>query len=197
MIAEMLSGWVTGIITALHYPGIFLLMAGESACLPIPSEVVLPFAGYGVFLGTFDLVTVILVATLGQLFGALVAYYAGAWGGRTFVVKYSRIFDHGRLETAERWFEKWGSKAIFASRLVPIVRTFIAFPAGVAKMDVRKFALYTFAGSLPWTAALVYAGFLLGPYWQDMIKFFGQLDIIVIAVIIIALVYLIRKRRYR
>jgi len=195
MIAELLSGWITAIITASGYAGVFLLMAGESACLPVPSEVVLPFAGYVAFQGNFDLITVILISTFGQLFGALAAYYAGVLGGRVFVVKYSRIFDHGHLETAERWFEKWGAKAVFVSRLVPIVRTFIAFPAGLAKMDVKKFALYTFAGSLPWTAALVYAGFWLGPYWDNMFKFFGQLDIAVIAIIIIVLAYFVRKRR--
>jgi membrane protein DedA with SNARE-associated domain len=195
MIAELLSGWITAIITASGYAGVFLLMAGESACLPVPSEVVLPFAGYVAFQGNFDLVTVILISTLGQLFGALAAYYAGALGGRPFVAKYSRIFDHSHLETAERWFEKWGSKAIFVSRLVPIVRTFIAFPAGLAKMDVKKFALYTFAGSLPWTAALVYAGFQLGPYWEDIIKFFGELDIVVVFSIIVVLGYFVIKRK--
>lgn len=195
MIAELLSDTITGLIAALHYPGIFLLMAGESACLPIPSEVVLPFAGYVAFQGDLELITVILVATCGQLFGALVAYYAGAWGGRTFVAKYGRMLNHKRLETAERWFERWGGKAIFASRMMPIVRTFISFPAGLAKMDVKKFALYTFIGSLPFTAVLTYAGFWLGPYWKDIIGFFGELDILVVAAIIIVLVYFLRKRR--
>jgi len=192
MIAELLSQWVTSIISALGYPGIFFLMAGESACLPIPSEVVLPFAGYIIYQGGLDMTAVIIIATLGQVFGALAAYYAGAKGGRPFVEKFGKyaLLDHGHLEIAERWFDKWGSKAIFFSRLLPIIRTFIAFPAGLAKMDVKKFTLYTFLGSLPWTAALIYLGFYLGPYWQDIFSFFGEIDIIVIVAIVLAFAYL-------
>jgi len=195
MLAELLSSWVTGIITASGYLGVFLLMAGESACLPIPSEVVLPFAGYVAFQGSFDLVIAVLVATFGQLFGALVAYYVGAWGGRPLVEKYARILDHGHLQTAERWFEKWGDKAVFISRLTPIVRTFIAFPAGLARMDLKKFALYTFVGSLIWTAVLTYVGYYLGPYWKDIVGIFDKLDIAVVMIFIIAIIYLWRKRR--
>jgi len=195
VIAELLSNWITGIITVSGYLGVFLMMSGESACLPIPSEVVLPFAGYIAFQGGFDLVAVILVATIGQLFGSLAAYYAGVKGGRPFIEKYVKFLDHGHLATAEQWFEKWGNKAVFISRLVPVVRTFIAFPAGLAKMDVKKFTLYTFVGSLPWTAALVYVGFWMGPFWTDILKFFGELDIAVVALIIIAIVYIWRKRK--
>jgi membrane protein DedA with SNARE-associated domain len=195
MIAELLSGWITTTISALGYPGIFLLMAGESACLPIPSEVVLPFAGYVSFQGGFDLITTILIATAGQVFGALIAYYAGAWGGRPLVEKYLKFLDSKHLATAERWFQKWGSKAIFISRLTPIIRTFIAFPAGLAKMDVKKFVLYTFAGSLPFTAVLTYAGYALGPYWTDLIKFFNELDLLVIIVIVMLFAYLFTRKR--
>jgi len=197
VIAELLSGIITNIILALGYPGIFLLMAGESAALPVPSEVVLPFAGYGVFLGNFDMVAVILVATFGQLLGAMAAYYGARLGGRPFVEKYGRyaMLDHGHLKTTEEWFKKYGSKAVFVSRLLPIVRTFIPLPAGLAKMDAKKYALCTFAGSLPWTAALVYAGYTLGPYWTDILKFFGELDLLVIAAIIIVLAYFWKKRR--
>ena len=197
VIAELLSDTITGIILTLGYPGIFLLMAGESAALPIPSEVVLPFAGYGVFLGNFDMVAVILVATFGQLLGAMAAYYGARLGGRPFVEKYGRyaMLDHGHLKTTEEWFKKYGSKAVFVSRLLPIVRTFIPLPAGLAKMDAKKYALCTFAGSLPWTAVLVYAGYTLGPYWTDILMFFGQLDLLVIAAIIIVLAYFWKKRR--
>ena len=197
VIAELLSDTITGLILSFGYPGIFLLMAGESAALPIPSEVVLPFAGYGVFLGNFDMAAVILIATVGQLFGALAAYYGARLGGRPFVEKYGKyaMIDGGHLKMTEEWFKKHGAKTVFVSRLLPIVRTFIPLPAGLAKMDVKKYAFYTFAGSLPWTAALVYAGFWLGPYWKDLIMFFGELDIIIIAIIIIALVYFVRKRK--
>ncbi|MEM5804411.1 MAG: DedA family protein [Candidatus Aenigmatarchaeota archaeon] len=196
MIAELLSDWIISVITALGYPGIFFLMAGESACLPIPSEVVLPFAGYITYQGTFDMAAVIIVATLGQVLGSLAAYYAGAKGGRPLIEKYGRyaLLDNGHLRTAEAWFERWGAKAIFIGRLVPIVRTFIAFPAGLAKMNVKKFTLYTLMGSLPFTTAVTYIGFYLGPYWEDILGFFGEIDIAVIAAIIMAAAYLLYRK---
>jgi membrane protein DedA with SNARE-associated domain len=197
MIARLLSGWITGVITALGYPGVFFLMAGESACLPIPSEVVLPFAGYVAYRGNFDLVTVVLVATVGQVAGAVAAYYVGALGGRPLVVRYGKyvLLDSAHLAMADRWFERWGSKAIFASRLLPIIRTFIAFPAGVAKMDIRRFIVYTFVGSLPWTFALTFLGYKLGPHWEDILRFFERMDVVVAAVIVAGILYLILRAR--
>lgn len=197
MIARLLSDWIVGVISGMGYPGLFLLMAGESACLPIPSEVVLPFAGYIAFKGDFNQVAVVLIATVGQVFGALVAYYVGALGGRPLVVKYGRyiLLDTAHLETADRWFDRWGSRAIFATRLLPIVRTFIAFPAGVAKMDVKKFVLYTFLGSLPWTAVLTYTGYALGPHWERILKFFEKMDVVVALVILAGIAYLVRRAR--
>ena len=195
MIARLLSDWIVGVISGMGYPGVFLLMAGESACLPIPSEVVLPFAGYISFRGEFNQVAVILVATFGQVAGALVAYYVGAFGGRPLVVRYGKyvLMDTAHLDAADRWFDRWGSRAIFATRLVPIVRTFIAFPAGVARMEVRKFLLYTFLGSLPWTAVLTYTGYALGPHWDRILKFFEKLDIVVALVILAGIAYLVRR----
>jgi len=195
LIARLLSDWIVGVISGMGYPGVFLLMAGESACLPIPSEVVLPFAGYISFRGEFNQVAVILVATFGQVAGALVAYYVGAFGGRPLVVRYGKyvLMDTAHLDAADRWFDRWGSRAIFATRLVPIVRTFIAFPAGVARMEVRKFLLYTFLGSLPWTAVLTYTGYALGPHWDRILKFFEKLDIVVALVILAGIAYLVRR----
>jgi membrane protein DedA with SNARE-associated domain len=197
VIARLLSGWIESAISAMGYPGVFLLMAGESACLPIPSEVVLPFAGYVAFQGGFGLVTVVLVATAGQVAGALAAYYVGAFGGRPLVLRYGRyvLLDTAHLEMAERWFDRWGGKAIFTSRLLPIVRTFIAFPAGVARMDVKRFIAYTFAGSLPWTFALTYVGYRLGPHWKTILAFFEKMDVVVAAVIVAGIVYLVVRAR--
>lgn len=197
MIARLLSDWITGVITALGYPGVFFLMAGESACLPIPSEVVLPFAGYVAYRGSFGLVAVVLVGTVGQVAGAIAAYYVGALGGRPLVVKYGKyiLLDSAHLAIADKWFERWGSRAIFVSRLLPIVRTFIAFPAGVAKMDLKRFVLYTFVGSLPWTFALTFLGYKLGPHWENMIKFFEKMDAVVAVVIVAGIVYLVLRAR--
>lgn len=197
MIARLLSDWITTVITTLGYPGVFFLMAGESACLPIPSEVVLPFAGYVAYRGSFDLTAIVLIATVGQVAGAVAAYYVGAFGGRPLVVRYGKyvLLDSAHLATADRWFDRWGSKAIFASRLLPIVRTFIAFPAGVAKMDIKRFILYTFVGSLPWTFALTFLGYKLGPHWENILKFFEKMDIVVAAVIAAGIVYLVLRAR--
>jgi len=196
MIAELLSAWITAAITAAGYAGIFLLMAGESAALPIPSEVVLPFSGFLAFQGVFDFWTIVAVATVGQLAGALLAYYIGMRGGRPLVLKYT-TFDHGHLDAAERWFARWGPTAVLTSRFLPIIRTFISLPAGMARMDIRKFSLYTFFGSLPWTAVLTYVGVWLGPNWNDIIVFFDGLDVLIVAAIALYIAYIIYKRRRR
>jgi len=197
MIARLLSDWIVSVISALGYPGVFFLMAGESACLPIPSEVVLPFAGYIAYQGGFDLALVVGLGTLGQVLGAVAAYYVGAAGGRPLVLRYGKyvLLDKDHLEMADRWFERWGSRAIFASRLLPIVRTFIAFPAGVARMEIKRFVVYTLVGSLPWTFALTFLGYKLGPHWENILKFFEKMDVVVAALIVAAIVYLVFKAR--
>jgi membrane protein DedA with SNARE-associated domain len=197
MIARLLSGWIVSVISALGYPGVFFLMAGESACLPIPSEVVLPFAGYIAYRGEFDLALVTAVGTLGQVLGAVAAYYVGALGGRPLVLRYGKyvLLDKDHLDTADRWFARWGSKAIFVSRLMPIVRTFIAFPAGVARMGIKRFVIYTLVGSLPWTFALTFLGYKLGPHWEDILKFFEKMDVVVAALIVAGIAYLVIRAR--
>ena len=197
MIARLLSNWIVSVISGLGYPGVFFLMAGESACIPIPSEVVMPFAGYIAYQGHFDFGLVVIIGTLGQVLGAVVAYYVGAIGGRPLVLSYGKyvLLDRDHLDTADRWFAKWGSKAIFVSRLLPIVRTFIAFPAGVARMDIKRFVVYTLVGSLPWTFALTYLGYRLGPHWEEILKFFERMDVVVAALIVAGIVYLVVRAR--
>jgi membrane protein DedA with SNARE-associated domain len=167
-----------GVIAATGYGGIVLLMAIESACLPLPSEVIMPFSGYLVSTGRFSLNLVALAGAFGCLLGSLVAYYVGASGGRWVVERYGHyllIAPH-ELEAAERFFARWGPAAVFLSRLLPIIRTFIAFPAGVARMKLVPFALYTLAGSYLWCFGLAYIGMLLGAHWPAIGPYFHRFD---------------------
>ncbi|MBU5557909.1 MAG: DedA family protein [Candidatus Aenigmatarchaeota archaeon] len=194
---EILIEWIVSAIAAIGYPGLFLLMAGESAVLPIPSEIVLPFTGYLVWTGRFEFWIAIAVAVAGQLSGSLLAYFIGLRGGRAAVLKYGHyiFLSHRHLEQAERWFEKWGSGAVFASRLLPAIRTVAPLPAGVAKMDVKKFVFWTIMGSIPWTIALTWAGFVLGQSWQAIMTVVRMFEIpIIILAVIVVVVWLWRER---
>jgi len=187
-------------IAFMGYPGIVGLMALESACFPIPSEVVMPFAGWLVFNGTMDLLVVTLAGTIGCTIGSILAYYVGLKGGRPLVCRYGRylLMNEKHLDSAERWFKKYGDYAIFFSRLLPIVRTFISLPAGIARMRFGRFVLLSFAGSLPWCFALTYAGFALGDGWHEIGEFLEGFDLlVVVGIVIIAIWYIwtVRKRK--
>jgi len=167
-IIELLSIFIVATISRLGYTGVVLLMAIESACIPLPSEIIMPFSGYLVYTGRFNLWLVGVAGAFGCVVGSLVAYWAGAYGGRPLMEKYGRYLLVSRhdLDLADRWFERFGEVIVFASRLLPAIRTFIAFPAGVARMNLKKFAIYTFAGSLPWCIGLAYVGQRLGEKWD-------------------------------
>src|SRR5436189_1458530 len=165
---EILSGIIVAIISTLGYSGIVLLMAIESACIPLPSEIIMPFSGYLVSTGQMNLWLVALAGAVGCVLGSLVAYWVGMKGGRPLIEKYGRyvLISHHDLDLADRWFARFGEIIVFASRLLPAVRTFIAFPAGVARMNLKRFVIYTFAGSLPWCLGLAYVGQKLGEQWE-------------------------------
>src|SRR5689334_22345976 len=150
-IITILSGFIVATISTLGYAGVVLLMAVESACIPLPSEVIMPFSGYLVYTGRFNLWAVGVAGALGCVVGSWVAYFVGAYGGRRVIEKYGRyvLISRHDLDLADRWFASYGEVIVFASRLLPVVRTFIAFPAGVARMNLTRFTLYTFLGSLP------------------------------------------------
>jgi membrane protein DedA with SNARE-associated domain len=181
MIDRILSGLsalIISTIAALGYGGVVLMMAIESACIPLPSEVIMPFSGSLVASGRFTLGMVALAGAIGCLIGSYAAYFVGASGGRRFLERYGRwvlIAPH-ELETADRFFERWGSPAVFISRLLPVVRTFIAFPAGVARMRLVPFTIYTLAGSYIWCWVLAYAGFKLGQHWKELGPYFHRFD---------------------
>ena len=167
-ILEILSAFIVGTISLLGYSGIVLLMAIESACIPLPSEIIMPFSGYLVSKGEMNLWLVGLAGAVGCVLGSMVAYWVGMYGGRPLIERYGRyiLISHHDLDLADRWFKKYGEIIVFASRLLPAIRTFIAFPAGVARMNIPKFIIYTFAGSLPWCLGLAYVGQKLGEQWD-------------------------------
>lgn len=170
-------------------------MAVESACVPLPSEIIMPFSGYLVYLGRFDIWLVSLAGAFGCVVGSVIAYWAGMFGGRPFVEKYGKyiLISHHDIDLADRWFLKYGNFAVFFSRLLPIVRTFISLPAGIARVNFPKFIVYTFAGSLPWCYALALFGFKLGENWESIKYYFHKFDIVVGIVIILAAVFWIRR----
>jgi membrane protein DedA with SNARE-associated domain len=173
-----LSALIIASISALGYGGVVLMMAIESACIPLPSEVIMPFSGSLVASGRFNLNLVAIAGAVGCLLGSYVAYFVGAYGGRRFLERYGRwvlIAPH-ELAAADRFFDRWGSPAVFLSRMLPVVRTFIAFPAGVARMRLMPFTIYTLAGSYIWCLALAYAGFKLGQHWKELGPYFHRFD---------------------
>lgn len=183
-IIEILSGFIVATISLMGYSGVVLLMAIESACIPLPSEIIMPFAGYLVSTGQMNLWLVGVAGAVGCVLGSMVAYWAGMYGGRPFVEKYGRyvLVSRHDLDMADRWFANYGEIIIFVSRLLPAIRTFIAFPAGVARMNVKRFIIYTFAGSLPWCLGLAYIGQLLGEKWNkdDTLKtWFHRFDFVI------------------
>jgi membrane protein DedA with SNARE-associated domain len=189
-IDEIVIPFLQQLYGALGYLGVGLAMAIESAMIPLPSELILPFAGFMVSDPTqiepitgqpWNFWIVVIVATIGNTCGSLVAYAIGAWGGRPFLERYGRyllIRDH-EIEAADRFFEKYGAATVFFGRLLPIVRTFISFPAGVTRMPIGKFIVYSTAGALPWSIALVYAGMILGANWVEIREALKPFDLLI------------------
>jgi membrane protein DedA with SNARE-associated domain len=167
-VIEALAVFTTGAISALGYGGVVLLMGIESACIPLPSEIIMPFAGYLVFTGRFTLHGAALAGAIGCIVGSIPAYYLGQYGGRPLIERYGKyvLVSRHELDLADRLFARWGQWVVLAGRLLPVIRTFIAFPAGVARMNMTKFILFTFVGSYPWCYALAWVGMKLGEQWD-------------------------------
>jgi membrane protein DedA with SNARE-associated domain len=175
---------------ALGYLGVFIAMSIESAMIPLPSELILPFAGFLVSdPSQIEPITgqpwsywiAVIVATIGNTTGSLIAYGIGVYGGRPFLERYGKyiLIRHHEIEIAEHWFARWGSPTVFFSRMLPIVRTFISFPAGVARMPLGKFVLYSTLGALPWSMALVWAGVQLGENWEQIRHALEPFDLVI------------------
>lgn len=181
----------------LGYVGIALGMALESACIPIPSELIFGFAGYLVYLGQLDFTLSVTAGVVGGLLGSIAAYVIGYYGGPSLVAKYGRYFllSQRNVDRAQRWFDRYGIKATFFSRLLPVIRTFISLPAGFAQVNFSKFVLYTILGSIPWTIALIYAGMLLGENWQTLHSIGHQASLVVAGGLLVIAIYYYRKNR--
>ena len=194
--SEKIIALLVSAITAGGYPAVILLMAIQSACIPIPSEVIMPLAGWALAHSQMDLILLATVASLASNLGSIPAYWAGARGGRPMVERYGSyvLLSRHDLDRVDHFFDRFGSLAVLLGRMLPIIRTFIAFPAGVAKMNLWKFHIYTFIGSWPWCYALAYIGMKLGATWDTNPRFkeaFHRFHLAVEAVLIAAFLWFI------
>jgi membrane protein DedA with SNARE-associated domain len=203
-VISWLASWIVEIISAAGYVGVAILMAIESACIPLPSEVIMPFAGYLVSVGKFSLLGAATAGALGCNIGSTVAYYVAASGGRAAFERWGKyvLVSHADLERADRFFARYGSATVFFGRLLPVVRTFIAFPAGMARMPMLKFQIYTFIGSWPWCFALAYIGYVLGARWNSdptFRKLFHDFDAVIVVAVLAGFAWFVwshwRERR--
>ncbi|MBU0637018.1 MAG: DedA family protein [Patescibacteria group bacterium] len=195
IIISVVTNFIINGISSLGYVGIGVMMAIESACIPLPSEIIMPFAGFLVTQGRFGLMEVAFAGALGCVVGSVITYAIGIWRGRDFIEKYGKyiFISHHDLDIADKFFNKHGSNAIFLSRLLPVIRTFISLPAGIARMNFNKFIIYTFLGSLPWCFALAYVGKKLGDHWNTLGVYFHRFDIIIVLVIIAMAIWHIKR----
>jgi len=187
--------FIKSVIVATGYGGIALLMAIESACIPLPSELIMPFAGYLVYEGTLKLLWTATAGAIGCNLGSLVAYEIGCYGGRPLVEKYGGwiLLSRRELDWADRFFLRWGYLAVLIARLLPVIRTFIALPAGIARMPRARFHIYTFIGSWPWCFGLAWLGLKLGENWRELGKYFHQFDLIIGLVLAVAIIWFVRS----
>jgi membrane protein DedA with SNARE-associated domain len=198
-ITDPLVNFATNVVGDLGLPGIFILMVLESACIPIPSEATMLFAGFNVDRGEYSLLAATLVASLANVVGSWIAYAVGYYGRVDLIEKHGhRLFIRKHhLEVADRWFERYGDATVFFSRLLPIVRTFISLPAGVAKMPFWRFTVLTFVGCVPWMFMLTFIGMKVGERWESWKDSLHYVDYAVAAAIVIGIAYLLVQRRRR
>jgi len=198
-IIAALASFIIAVISWGGYTGIVILMAIESACIPLPSEIIMPFAGYLVSTGRFDLYMAATAGAIGCNVGSIFAYELGKRGGRAVVDRWGRYFlmSHGDLDRAERFFARWGDLTVLICRLLPAIRSFIAFPAGVARMPLFRFHLYTFIGSWPWCYGLAWVGMKLGDQWRTDPRLSGilhKLDFVIVGLIVAGGVWFVWHR---
>jgi len=195
-IIEQLVVFTTAVISAMGYGGIVLLMAIESACIPLPSEIIMPFAGYLVFRGEMTLQGAAIAGAVGCVVGSIPAYYLGKWGGRPLIERYGRylLISRREIDLADRLFQRHGQWVVLAGRLLPVIRTFIAFPAGVSRMPMARFIVYTLVGSYPWCLALAWVGVKLGKAWHTDPRFreiYHRFEVFIFGAILLAVVWFI------
>ncbi|MEC9290149.1 MAG: DedA family protein [Chloroflexota bacterium] len=191
---------ITNVYDAMGWPGVVFLMGVESAAIPFPSELIMPLSGWLLIEAKGDSAWMVLLAgfygALGNLLGSWVAYWISYKAGRTLLEKYGRyvLITQHEVDRAEEWFRKYGELAVFASRMLPVVRTFISVPAGIARMNFWRFSFYTFVGSYPWSLGLAYGGFKLGENWEDMRQVMRPFDFPIAGIIAVAVAWFIYHR---
>jgi membrane protein DedA with SNARE-associated domain len=196
-ITDPLVNAAVDVVDALGLPGVFVLMLLESACIPVPSEATMLFAGFNVSRGEYSLIAAVLVGTGANLVGSWIAYAIGYYGRIDILEKHGRKLHikPSHLAWADRWFERHGAATVFFTRMLPIVRTFISLPAGVARMPFWRFSLLTFLGCLPWVFLLTFIGKQVGERWEDWKDHLHYVDYAVAITIVAGIVYLIVKQR--
>ncbi len=196
---EILAHYIITFIHSTSYFGIFVLMTLESALIPIPSEVTMPFSGFLASTGVLSVWPIIIVGTIANLVGSLIAYYIGYLLEETVLLKIIKkygkfiLISEHEYQRADKWFKKYGDKIIFISRLLPGIRTIISLPAGMFEMDIKKFVIYTTAGCLIWSTILTYAGFYLGENWQSLEGIYRKFEIIIVVLVAVAVIYYLEK----
>ncbi len=193
---QSIIDWLVNVISVLGYPGVFISVFLESFIAPIPSEIILPFSGFVASLGSMNIYFVILVATIAAYLGSLPFYFIGRWGEKPvlkFLDKYGKylFIKNSDVKKGFEVFDKYGNGVVFVGRVIPIIRTLISFPAGVAKMNFIKFTVYTLLGSLVWNIVLTYTGYMLGDHWERIGAIVGKYEkVIIVVCIILILLYI-------
>jgi len=202
-VEQLILDFVRHVYQVIGWPGVVLLMVIESACIPLPSEIIMPLSGWMLIadrgLGVGYIVLAGFCGAVGNVVGSVIAYWVGAWGGRPFLNRYGKYFliSQHDIELADRWFDRYGDRIMFFSRLLPIVRTFISFPAGIARMNMGRFLLYSFLGSLLWSTGLAYGGYILGQNWEHIREVIRPFDIPILVIFLVLVVIFVSRRLKR
>jgi len=202
-VEQLILDFVRHVYQVIGWPGVVLLMVIESACIPLPSEIIMPLSGWMLIadrgLGVGYIVLAGFCGAVGNVVGSVIAYWVGAWGGRPFLNRYGKYFliSQHDIELADRWFDRYGDRIMFFSRLLPIVRTFISFPAGIARMNMGRFLLYSFLGSLLWSTGLAYGGYILGQNWEHIREVIRPFDIPILVIFLVLVVTFVSRRLKR
>jgi len=194
-IVYLISHLGTNLMSSLGYSGLLVAMALESMIFPLPSELVMPFAGYLIAIGRFSWLGVIIFSTVGSIIGSLAFYWVGKYGGQALILKYGRylLLDETDLIKTEAWFFAKGEKTIFIGRFIPVVRHLISLPAGLGKMNLKKFCFYTITGAALWNTLLAYLGYILGTNWEEVRQYSEYISLAVFIALVVVLVYFIYR----
>lgn len=189
--------YITSFMEAWGYSAMFITMVLENANVPIPSEIVLGFAGYLVAQGVFEFYTTIWVGTAAGLVGSVLSYWMGEYGGRPLLIKYGKyiLFNEHKFDMAQKMFDDYGGRSVFLGRLLPGVRTFISFPAGIARYPMKNFVIYTVLGTIPWTILLVWLGKILGDNWEELLTYGHEFLYVTIGAMVLLMGYIFWKWR--